>query len=154
MSRHPELLIPASSLEVLKTAVIFGADAVYIGGEAFGLRAKAKNFSLEDMKEGIAFALAHDVKVYVTANILAHNGDLDGVRTYFEELKEIGPDALIIADPGVFDIAKEVCPEIERHISTQANNTNYGTYNFWYRQGASRVVSDRKSTRLNSSHPK
>ena len=144
MSRHPELLIPASSLEVLKTAVIFGADAVYIGGEAFGLRAKAKNFSLEDMKEGIAFAHAHDVKVYVTANILAHNGDLDGVRTYFEELKEIGPDALIIADPGVFDIAKEVCPEIERHISTQANNTNYGTYNFCYRQGASRVVSARE----------
>ena len=144
MSRHPELLIPASSLEVLKTAVIFGADAVYIGGEAFGLRAKAKNFSMEDMKEGIAFAHAHDVKVYVTANILAHNGDLDGVRTYFEELKEIGPDALIIADPGVFDIAKEVCPEIERHISTQANNTYYGTYNFWYRQGASRVVSARE----------
>lgn len=144
MSRHPELLIPASSLEVLKTAVIFGADAVYIGGEAFGLRAKAKNFSMEDMKEGIVFAHAHDVKVYVTANILAHNGDLDGVRTYFEELKEIGPDALIIADPGVFDIAKEVCPEIERHISTQANNTNYGTYNFWYRQGASRVVSARE----------
>lgn len=105
---------------------------------------KQKNFSLEDMKEGIAFAHAHDVKVYVTANILAHNGDLDGVRTYFEELKEIGPDALIIADPGVFDIAKEVCPEIERHISTQANNTNYGTYNFWYRQGASRVVSARE----------
>ena len=114
MSRHPELLIPASSLEVLKTAVIFGADAVYIGGEAFGLRAKAKNFSLEDMKEGIAFAHAHDVKVYVTANILAHNGDLDGVRTYFEELKEIGPDALIIADPGVFDIAKEVQSGIRR----------------------------------------
>ena len=144
MSRHPELLIPASSLEVLKTAVIFGADAVYIGGEAFGLRAKAKNFSLEDMKEGIAFAHAHDVKVYVTANILAHNGDLDGVRTYFEELKEIGPDALIIADPGVFEIAKEICPEIERHISTQANNTNYATYNFWYKQGASRVVSARE----------
>ena len=121
MARHPELLIPASSLEVLKTAVIFGADAVYIGGEAFGLRAKAKNFSMEDMKEGIAFAHEHDVKVYVTANILAHNEDLPGVRKYFEELKEIKPDALIIADPGVFEIAKEVCPEIERHISTQAN---------------------------------
>lgn len=133
--RHPELLIPASSLEVLKTAVIFGADAVYIGGEAFGLRAKAKNFSMDDMKEGIAFAHEYGVKVYVTANILAHNDDLEGVRTYFEELKEIKPDALIIADPGVFEIAKEVCPEIERHISTQANNTNYGTYNFWYRQG-------------------
>ena len=96
--RHPELLVPASSLEVLKTAVIFGADAVYIGGEAFGLRAKAKNFSMEDMKEGIAFAHEHQVKVYVTANILAHNADLEGVRAYFQELKEIGPDALIIAD--------------------------------------------------------
>ena len=109
--RHPELLIPASSLEVLKTAVIFGADAVYIGGEAFGLRAKAKNFSMDDMKERIAFAHEYGVKVYVTANILAHNDDLEGVRTYFEELKEIKPDALIIADPGVFEIAKEVCPE-------------------------------------------
>ena len=133
MARHPELLIPASSLEVLKTAVMFGADAVYIGGEAFGLRAKAKNFSMEEMKEGIAFAHEHDVKVYVTANILAHNEDLSGVREYFKELKEIKPDALIIADPGVFEIAKEICPEIERHISTQANNTNYATYNFWHK---------------------
>ena len=105
--KHPELLIPASSLEVLKTAVVFGADAVYIGGEAFGLRAKAKNFSMEEIREGIAFAHAHDVKVYITANILAHNGDLSGVRAYFEELKEIKPDALIISDPGVFMIARE-----------------------------------------------
>ncbi len=105
---------------------------------------KQKNFSMEEMKEGIEFAHAHDVKVYVTANILAHNDDLEGVREYFEELREIKPDALIIADPGVFEIAKEVCPEIERHISTQANNTNYATYNFWYRQGASRVVSARE----------
>lgn len=144
MARHPELLVPASSLEVLKVAVIFGADAVYIGGEAFGLRAKAKNFSMEEMKEGIAFAHAHDVKVYVTANILAHNNDLEGVRAYFEELKEIGPDGLIIADPAIFEIAGEVCPEIERHISTQANNTNYGTYNFWYKLGATRVVTARE----------
>ena len=144
MKRHPELLIPASSLEVLKTAVVFGADAVYIGGEAFGLRAKAKNFSMEDMRKGIEFAHDHGVKVHVTANILAHNSDLPGVREYFEELRELQPDALIIADPGVFDIAKEVCPEIDRHISTQANNTNYGTYNFWYRQGAKRVVSARE----------
>ena len=104
--RKPELLVPASSLEVLKTAVIFGADAVYIGGEAFGLRAKAKNFSMEDMKEGIAFAHEHGVKVYVTANILAHNWDLEGVEEYFKELKEMKPDALIIADPGVFDDCK------------------------------------------------
>ena len=142
--RRPELLIPASSLEVLKIAVIYGADAVYIGGEAFGLRAKAKNFSMEEIREGIAFAHAHDVKVYITANILAHNGDLDGVREYFAELREIKPDALIISDPGVYMIAKEVCPEIERHISTQANNTNYGTYRFWYEQGAKSVVSARE----------
>ncbi len=144
MARHPELLIPASSLEVLKTAVIFGADAVYIGGEAFGLRAKAKNFTLDEMREGIAFAHEHDVKVYVTANILAHNYDLEGVREYFKELKEIKPDGLIIADPAIFEIAGEICPEIERHISTQANNTNYGTFNFWYKQGATRVVTARE----------
>jgi Collagenase and related proteases len=140
----PELLVPASSLEVLKTAVVFGADAVYIGGEAFGLRAKAKNFSMEDMAEGIAFAHAQNVKVYVTANILAHNGDLEGARKYFEELKALKPDALIISDPGMFMIAKEVCPEIEIHISTQANNTNYQTYLFWWQQGAKRVVSARE----------
>ena len=90
MRRKPELLVPASSLEVLKVAVTFGADAVYIGGEAFGLRAKAKNFSMEDMAEGIRFAHEHGVKVYVTANILAHNDDLDAARAYFEELKAIG----------------------------------------------------------------
>ena len=146
--RRPELLIPASSLEVLKIAVIYGADAVYIGGEAFGLRAKAKNFSMEEMREGIRFAHDHEVKVYVTANILAHNDDLEGVREYFKELdsfaKEEKPDALIIADPGVFMIAKEVCPDIERQISTQANNTNYETYRFWYGLGAKRVVSARE----------
>ena len=144
MARHPELLIPASSLEVLKTAVIFGADAVYIGGEAFGLRAKAKNFSSEDMREGIAFAHEYDVKVYVTVNILAHNRDLPGVREYLTELKSMAPDGLIIADPGIFEMAKEICPEIERHISTQANNTNYATYRFWWKQGAKRVVSARE----------
>ena len=142
--RKTELLIPASNLEVLKTAVIFGADAVYIGGEAFGLRAKAKNFSLEDMREGIAFAHERGVKVYVTANILAHNYDLEGARKYFGELKEIKPDALIISDPGMFTLAKEVCSEIEIHISTQANNTNYLTYDFWYKMGATRVVSARE----------
>ena len=144
MRRTPELLIPASSLEVLKTAVKFGADAVYIGGEAYGLRAKAKNFSMEDMKQGIAFAHEHQVKVYVTANILAHNGDLEGVRAYFTELKDMGVDALIISDPGVFSIAREVLPDMELHISTQANNTNYMTYRFWYEQGAKRVVSARE----------
>lgn len=142
--RKTELLIPAGSLDVLKTAVIYGADAVYIGGEAFGLRAKAKNFTNDEISEGIAFAHEHGVKVYITANILAHNDDLPGVEAYFEELKEIGPDALIISDPGVFAIARRVIPDMEIHISTQANNTNYGTYRFWYELGAKRVVSARE----------
>ncbi len=147
MRKKPELLIPASSLEVLKTAVRFGADAVYIGGEAFSLRAKAKNFSKENMAEGIAFAHAHGVRVFVTANILAHNGDLEAARNYFAELAAMQPerpDALIISDPGMFSIAKEVCPDMEIHISTQANNTNYLTYKFWWEQGAKRVVSARE----------
>lgn len=146
-NKKPELLIPASSLEVLKTAVVFGADAVYIGGEAFGLRAKAKNFSMEEMAEGIAFAHAHGVKVYVTANILAHNEDLEDAKDYFARLRDMTPetaDALIISDPGMFAMAREVWPEVEIHISTQANNTNYQTYLFWWRLGAKRVVSARE----------
>ena len=145
--RKPELLMPASSLEVLKTAVAFGADAVYIGGEAFGLRAKAKNFDPEEMAEGIAFAHAHGVKVYVTANILAHNDDLAGAADYFVQLRDMKPqpcDALIISDPGMFSIAKRVWPSAEIHISTQANNTNYETYLFWWELGAKRVVSARE----------
>ena len=115
--RKPELLIPAGSLEVLKTAVNFGADAVYIGGEAFGLRAKAKNFGPEEMAEGISYARKRGVKVYVTANILAHNDDLEDASDYFLQLKNLktkdgepaAPDALIISDPGLFMIAKRVC---------------------------------------------
>ena len=140
----PELLIPASSLEVLKVAINYGADAVYIGGEMFGLRAKAKNFSKEDMIEGVKYAHKFGKKVYITANITAHNRDLEGVAEYFEEMKEIKPDALIISDPGVFDIAREVIPDMELHISTQANNVNYRTYLFWKRMGAARVVSARE----------
>ncbi len=142
--RKTELLIPAGSLDVLKTAVIYGADAVYIGGEAFGLRAKAKNFSNGEIQEGIAFAHERGVKVYITANILAHNQDLAGVEAYFNELKEMNPDALIISDPGVFAIARRVLPQLELHISTQAINTNYGTYRFWHDLGAKRVVSARE----------
>ena len=142
--RKTELLIPAGSLEVLKTAVVYGADAVYIGGEAFGLRAKAKNFSNQEIREGIRFAHERGVKVYITANILAHNEDLAGAEAYFKELGEIGPDALIISDPGIFDIARRILPDVDIHISTQANNTNYGTYQFWWRLGAKRVVSARE----------
>jgi putative protease len=142
--RKTELLIPAGSLEVLKTAVNYGADAVYLGGEAFGLRANAKNFSMEEIREGVKIAHARNVKVYVTANILAHNYDMDGVRAYFEELKTTGIDAVLIADPGVFMIAKEVMPEVDLHISTQANNTNYETFLFWWKLGAKRVVCARE----------
>ena len=142
----PELLIPAGSLDVLKTAVIYGADAVYLGGEAFGLRAKAKNFSMQEIREGIAFAHQRGVKIYITANILAHNRDLAGVEVYFNELKECPPDALIISDPGVFRIARRVLPGVDIHISTQANNTNYETYRFWWELGAKRVVSARELT--------
>ena len=150
--RKPELLIPAGSLEVLKTAVNFGADAVYIGGEAFGLRAKAKNFAPDEMAEGISYAHERGVKVYVTANILAHNDDLEDASDYFLQLKNlktkdgksVAPDALIISDPGMFMVAKRVCPEIELHISTQANSTNYETWLFWWNLGAKRVVSARE----------
>lgn len=142
--RKPELLIPAGSLEVLKTAVYYGADAVYVGGEAFSLRAKARNFSMEELKEGIRFAHEHGVKVYVTANILAHNRDLEEAAAYFEELKKAGPDAVLISDPGLFMVAREVIPEIPIHISTQANNVNYGTFLFWKSLGATRVVTGRE----------
>ncbi len=144
MRKKPELLIPAGSLEVLKTAVRYGADAVYVGGELYGLRAKAKNFSDEDLLEGIRYVHAAGKKIYVTANITAHNRDLEGLRAYFRKLNEWKPDALIISDPGVFSIAKEICKDIELHISTQANNVNYLTYRFWYEQGASRVVTGRE----------
>lgn len=142
--KKPEILAPASSLEVLKTAVYYGADAIYIGGEMYGLRAKAKNFSSEDMKAGIDYAHKHGKKVYVTANITAHNRDLPGVEAYFTELGEMKPDALIISDPGVFSLAKELCPDIDLHISTQANNVNYRTFRFWHEMGAARVVTARE----------
>ena len=144
--RKVELLIPAGSLEVLKTAVIFGADAVYIGGEIFSLRAKARNFSFEEMEEGIQFAHKRNVKVYVAANIFAHHKDIEEAEEYFEKLRRMKekPDALIISDPGLFLVAREVWPEIEIHISTQANNTNYKTYLFWHKLGAKRVVCARE----------
>jgi len=142
--RKTELLLPAKDLEVLKTAVRYGADAVYIGGEAYGLRAKARNFSAQDMAEGIRYAHERGVKVYVTANILAHNADLKGAEEYFGQLAQLKPDAILVADPGMFTLAQKACPEIPLHISTQANNTNYETFNFWFRMGAERVVCARE----------
>lgn len=142
--RNVELLIPAGNLENLKVAVAYGADAVYVGGEAFSLRAKAANFSMEELKEGIEYAHAHNVKVYVTVNIIAHNEDMEQVKEYLLELGQLNPDGLIIADLGIFSLAKKLIPHVERHISTQANSTNYETYLFWWELGAKRVVSARE----------
>lgn len=142
--RKVELLVPAGSLEVLKVAVDYGANAVYIGGQAYGLRAKADNFSIDEMKEAAAYAHAKNAKVYVTANIFAHNYDIDGMKAYFEQLKDTCVDAVLVSDPGIFTLAKETMPDMELHISTQANNTNYLTYNFWYKLGAKRVVTARE----------
>ncbi len=142
--RKVELLVPAGSLEVLKVAVDYGADAVYIGGQAYGLRAKADNFSIEEMKKAVKYAHAKNAKVYVTANIFAHNYDIEGMKAYFEQLKDTGVDAVLVSDPGIFVLAKKTMPDMELHISTQANNTNYLTYNFWYNMGAKRVVTARE----------
>lgn len=138
--KRVELLAPAGSLETLKIAVLYGADAVYIGGGSYGLRAKAKNFTPEEMREGVKFAHDHNVQVYVTANIFAHNEDFEGMKEYFMELEEMGVDAIIVADPGVFATARAAVPNMEIHISTQANNTNYHTAQFWAAQGAQRIV--------------
>lgn len=140
----PELLAPAGDLEKLKIAVLYGADAVYIGGEAYGLRAKAKNFDLDTMAEGIKFAHDHGAKVYITANILAHNADFEGMAEYFKAVEKIGADALIISDLGVFSVAREAVPNMEIHVSTQANNTNYMSAKMWYQLGAKRVVTARE----------
>lgn len=135
-----ELLAPAGNLEKLKTAIIYGADAVYMGGEAYSLRAMADNFTREEMIEGVKFAHERGKKVYITVNIFAHNSDLGGMPEYIKSINEIGADAVIVSDPGVFAIVREVAPDLEVHISTQANNTNYMTAEFWYKLGAKRIV--------------
>ena len=138
--KRAELLAPAGDLEKLKTAIIYGADAVYIGGEVFGMRSAAKNFSIEDMAEGVEFAHARGKKVYVTVNIIPHNEDFKYLDEYLLELQRIGIDAIIVSDPGVISVAKRVVPEMELHLSTQANTTNFESANFWYNQGIKRVV--------------
>ncbi|MCD7778126.1 MAG: U32 family peptidase [Clostridiales bacterium] len=142
--KKPELLAPAGDLEKLKIVINYGADAVYMGGESYGLRAKAKNFSLEEMAEGIKYAHEHGAKAYITANIFAHNEDLEGMREYFKALEKIGADAVLVADPGVFSVVREAAPSLPVHISTQANNTNYMTAEFWKSLGASRIVAARE----------
>ena len=142
----PELLAPAGDLLKLKAAVTYGADAVYIGGHGFGLRAGSKNFDIDEMAEGIRFAHERQKRVYVTANIFAHNADIDSMPVFFRDVQEMGADALIISDPGVFSLARQTVPDMDIHISTQANNTNFRSAAFWYGLGAKRVVLARELT--------
>lgn len=135
-----ELLAPAGNLEKLKIAISYGADAVYLGGEKFGLRENADNFTLQEMREGVEFAHKRGKKVYLTMNIIPHNSDLDGMAEYVRDVSAIGVDAVLVSDAGVFSIVKENAPNMEIHLSTQANNTNYRSANFWHSMGVKRVV--------------
>jgi len=136
----PELLAPAGSLSKLKFAFLYGADAVYIGGEAFSLREAAENFSMAEIKEGIEYAHERGKKVYITANILPHNEDLSGFKEYVSEVYSYGADAIIVSDLGLFDIVKSTVPDFNIHVSTQANNVNFASANMWHKLGASRVI--------------
>ncbi len=142
--KKPELLAPAGSLERLKTAIAFGADAVYAGGEAFSMRSAAKNFSSDDLKEAREFTLARDKKLYITVNIIPHDEDMKLLPAYLTELSELAPDGLIVSDLGVFTMAQEYAPNVPLHISTQANNVNSETFKAWHRLGAPRVVCARE----------
>ena len=139
-----ELLAPAGDLERLKTAFIYGADAVYIGGEIFGMRSAAKNFTIEEMAEGVEFAHARGKQVFVTLNIIPRNEEFEQLEMYLHELDRIGVDAVIVSDPGVFSVVKSTLPNMEIHISTQASTTNAEAATFWYNQGAKRVVMARE----------
>lgn len=139
-----ELLAPAGDMEKLKMAILYGADAVYVAGENFGLRTASRNFSFEELEEAVKFVHEHNKKIFVTANIIPHNEDFFGLEEYLLHLEKVGIDAIIVADPGMLLIAKEVVPNMEIHWSTQANNTNYNSAKFWYNQGVKRVVTARE----------
>jgi len=136
----PELLAPAGNMEKLKIALAYGADAVYIGGKQFGLRALADNFNLEEMKEAIKYTHKMGKKAYVTMNIFARNDDFNEMEEYVRSLKLIEADAIILSDPGILDLVKETEPDLEIHLSTQANNTNYRSARFWHKMGVKRII--------------
>ncbi len=142
--KKPELLAPAGNLERLKTAITFGADAVYAGGEMFSMRSAAKNFSSDDLKRARELTLSNNKKLYIAVNIIPHNRDLEELPAYLEELADLSPDGLIVSDLGVFSMAKELAPNIPLHISTQANNTNAKSFTAWHELGATRVVCARE----------
>lgn len=138
--KKPELLAPGGSLEKLKIAIDYGADAVYVGGEAFSLRVAAENFTIPELIEGLRYAHDRGKKVYLTANILPHNADIEEFKEYLNEIAPLGFDGILVSDPGMFSIVKDKCPELPIHISTQANNVNYASAQFWKSMGADRVV--------------
>ncbi|MGG7323731.1 peptidase U32 family protein [Clostridium baratii] len=138
--KKPEILAPAGNLEKLKTAIDYGADAVYLGGSKLNLRAFADNFTNEQIREGVEYAHSRGRKVYVTMNVFPHNTDLDGMEEYIRELADTGIDAIIVSDPAIIVTAKEVAPDLEIHLSTQANNVNWKAAKFWYNQGVQRIV--------------
>lgn len=140
MEKKIELLAPAGNLEKLKIAVLYGADAVYLGGKKFGLRSYGGNFSIDDMKQGIAFAHDRNKKVYVTVNIFAHNDDINGLPEYLRELNDLNADGVLVSDLGVFTLARQIIPQMPVHISTQANTTNWAAVKAWTDMGAKRVV--------------
>ena len=142
--KKPELLAPAGNLEKLKTAITFGADAVYLGGSKLNLRAFADNFTTEQLKEGLEFAHSRGRKVYVTLNIIPHDTDLAGIEEYVTELYNLGVDAVLVADPGIMIIVKSTVPDLEIHLSTQANCLNYEAAKFWHKAGVKRVVTARE----------
>lgn len=138
--KRPEVLAPAGTLEKLKTAIHYGADAVYIGGNAYGLRSRAGNFTYEDMQEGVAFAKAHNAKVYVAANMVTHEGNEEGAGDFFRELRDVGISAVIVSDPALIEICATEAPGLPIHLSTQASATNFETLEFWKNEGLERVV--------------
>lgn len=142
--KRPEVLAPAGTLEKLKTAIHYGADAVYIGGNSYGLRSRAGNFSFEEMKEGVEFANQYGAKVYVAANMVAHEGDLEGAGEFFRTLRDIGISAVIISDPAFIDICLTEAPGLPVHLSTQASATNAETLQFWQEEGLERAVLGRE----------
>lgn len=144
--KRPEVLAPGGTLEKLKTAIHYGADAVYIGGNAYGLRRRAGNFTFEEMQEGVAFAKKHDAKVYVAANMVAHEEDANGAGEFFRMVRDVGIDAVIVADPALIEICAMDAPGLPIHLSTQASATNYETLNFWHGEGLERVVLGREVT--------
>jgi len=138
--KKPELLAPAGNFEKLRYALHYGADAVYCAGKKFGLRAKADNFDQTALAEAVKYVHERDKKIYVTLNMIPHNADLDGLPEYVSELKDLGIDGVIVADPGVFSVVQEVAPDLKISVSTQANNTNWRSVAFWHAQGARRIV--------------